>query len=87
MDFRKIKQVNPKGNKTLNVHWKCAEAETSILQPSDVKSQLTGKNPDARKIEGKKRRGQQRMRRPDSINQLNGHEFEQLWETVEDRGA
>ena len=29
------------------------------------------------KIEGRKRRGQQRMRWVDGIHQLNGHEFEQ----------
>ena len=37
-----------------------------MLWPPDVKSQLTGKDPDARN-EGKKRRGQQRMRWLDGI--------------------
>ena len=32
-----------------------AEAEAPVLWPSDAKSQLFGKDPDARKIEGKKR--------------------------------
>ena len=39
------------------------EAETPILWPPDVKSQLVGKDPDAGKdLEGRRRSGQQRMR-------------------------
>ena len=34
-----------------------AEAEVPILWPPDVKSQLIGKDPDAGKIEGRRRRG------------------------------
>jgi hypothetical protein len=34
-----------------------AEAEAPILQPLDAKSQLTGKDPDVGKIEGRRRRG------------------------------
>ena len=34
-----------------------AEAETPILWPPDAKSQLTGKDPDLGKIEGRRRRG------------------------------
>ena len=34
-----------------------AEAETPILWPPDVKSQLTEKDPDVGKIEGRRRRG------------------------------
>ena len=36
-----------------------AEAEASILWPPDVKSRLTGKDPDAGETEGRRRRGQQ----------------------------
>ena len=40
------------------------------------------------KTEGKRRRGQQRMRWLDSISGLNGHEFEQtLWDSEEQRLA
>ena len=38
-----------------------AEAEGLILWPPDMKNKLTGKDPDAGKIEGKRRKGQQRM--------------------------
>ena len=43
------------------------EAEASVVWLPDVKSQLTGKDPDVGKIEGKRRRGQQRMKWLDSI--------------------
>ena len=39
-----------------------AEAETPILWPPDVKSRLIGIESDARKTEGGRRRGWQRMR-------------------------
>ena len=44
-----------------------AEAETPILWPHDVKNWLTGIDPDAGKIEGRRRRGPQRMRWLDGI--------------------
>ena len=44
-----------------------AEAEAPVLWPPDVKSQLIGKDPDVGKIEGKRRRGWQRMRGLDGI--------------------
>ena len=39
------------------------------------------------KIEGKRRRGQQRMRWLDSIIGLNGHEFEQIPGNSEGQGS
>ena len=44
-----------------------AEAETPILWPRDLKDWLIGKDPDAGKIEGRRRRGQQRLRCLDGI--------------------
>ena len=38
-----------------------AEAEAPILCPPDVKSLIIGKHSDVGKIEGKRRRGQQRI--------------------------
>ena len=43
------------------------EAETPILWPPDVKSWLIWKDPDVGKIEGRRRRGRQRMRWLDGI--------------------
>ena len=54
-----IKPVNPEGNQ---IHGRTdAKGEAPILWPSDVKSSLIGKDPDAGKIGGRKRRGRQRM--------------------------
>ena len=62
LNCKKIKPVNPKGNQTwISTGRTDAEAETPILWPPDAKSGLIGKDPDAGKIEGRKRRGWQRM--------------------------
>ena len=43
------------------------KAETPILWPPEAKRRLIGKDPDAGKIEGKRRRGRQRMKWLDNI--------------------
>ena len=55
-----LKEIYPKS-------FRRADAEAPILWPPDVKSRLTGKDPDAGKDEGRKRRGQQMMRQLDGI--------------------
>ena len=50
LDSKEIKPVNPKGNQPWIFIGKTdTEAETQILWPPDVKSWLTGKDPDAGK--------------------------------------
>ena len=45
-----MKPVNPKENQpSIFIGRIVAESETSILWPPDAKSQLVGKDPDARK--------------------------------------
>ena len=52
-----------------------------------MNSQLTGKDPDAGKIEGKRRRGQQRMRCSDSVTDSMDMILGKLWKIVRDREA
>ena len=50
LDSKEIKPVNPKGNQLWIFPGRTdAEAEAPILWPPDVKSQLTGKDPNAGK--------------------------------------
>ena len=81
LDCKEIKPVNPKGNQPrIFIGRTDAEVEASILWPPDVKSLLTGKDPDARKDwgqEDRRIRVWQRMR----------HEFEQAPRDGEGRGS
>ena len=50
LDCKEIQSVNPKGNQPLILTGRTdAEAEAPIFWPPDVKSLLTGKDPDAGK--------------------------------------
>ena len=50
LDCKEIKSVSPKGNQPwIFIRRSDAEAEASILWSPDVKSWLTGKDPDAGK--------------------------------------
>ena len=56
------------GKSIMNIHWRTdAEAEAPVLWPLDAKSRLTGKDTDGGKIEGRRRRGQQKLRWLDGI--------------------
>ena len=62
----KIKPVTPKGNKPW-IFIGRTDAKAPVVWPLDVKSQLSGKDPDAGKEWGRRRRGRQRMRWLDGI--------------------
>ena len=48
LDSKEIKLVNPKGNQPwIFIERTDAKAEAPVLWPPDVKSQLTGKDPNA----------------------------------------
>ena len=68
LDCREIQLVHPKGDQSWVFFGRTdVEAETPILWPLDGKSWLIWKDPDTGKIEGRRRRGWQRMRWLDGI--------------------
>ena len=78
LDSTEIKPVNPKGNQCwIFIGRTDAEAETPILWPPDAKNWLTGKDPDAGKDWGQKKKGTKEDEMVGWHHWLNGHEFEQ----------
>ena len=76
LDSKEIKPVNPKGNQPwIFIGRTDAEAEAPILWPPDVKSQLTGKDPDS----GEDWRQEEKEVTEDEMvgwhHWFNGHEF------------
>ena len=75
-DCKEIQPVHPKGNQSwVFIGRTDVEAETPVLWPPDVKSWLTGKDPDARKDWGQEEKGMIEDEIVGCHHQLNGHEF------------
>ena len=78
LDCKEIKPVNPKGNQPwIFIGRTDATADVLILRPSDTKSWLIGKDPDAEKEWTQKDKKATEDEMVGWHRWLNGHEFEQ----------
>ena len=88
LDNIEIEPIHPKGNqpwiRTIRTD---AEAEASILWPPDVKSQLIGKDPDAKKNCRQEEKGTTEDEMVGWHHWLNGQEFEQIPGGSEGQGS
>ena len=88
LDSKEIKPVKPKGNQRwIFIGTTEDEAEVSILWAPDVKSRLTGKDPEAGKDWRQKEKGVTEDETVGWYHQLNGHEFEQTRGGGEGQGS
>ena len=87
LDYKEIQPVHSKGNQPwIRIGSTDVETEAPILWP-DANSWLIGKDLDAGKDEGKRRRGQQRMRCLDGITDSMDMNLGKFREIVRDREA
>ena len=84
----KTKPANPKGNQSwIFIGRTDAEAEAPMLWPPDVRSRLTGKDPDAGKDWRQEEKGMTENEMVGWLQQLNGHEFEQALGVGDGQGS
>ena len=88
LDCKEIKPVNLKGNQPwIFIGNTDAAAETPILRPPDVKSRLTGKDPDAGKDWGQEEKGATEDEMVGWHHWLTGNEFEQTQKDSKGEGS
>ena len=78
LDRKEIQPVHPKGDQSwVFIGGTDVEAESPIFSPPDVKSWLTGKDPDAGKDWGQEKKWATEYEVVGWHHQVNSHEFEQ----------
>ena len=88
LDSKEIKPVNSEGNQPwIFIRKTDAEAEATIPWPSDVKSWLIGKDPDAGKDGGQEEKGVPEDEIVGWHHGLDGREFEQAPWDIEGQGS
>ena len=88
LDFKEIQPVQPKGDYTwMFIGRTDVKAETPVLSPSDAKSWLIWKDPDAGKDWKKEEKGTTEDEMVGWHHQLNGHESEQTVGDGEGQGS
>ena len=86
LDSKEIQPVSPKGNQPW-IFIGRTDAEASVLWLSDMKNWFTGKDLNAGKDWGRRRRGQQRVKWLDGLANSMDMNLSKLQERMEDRGT